>query len=147
MGIRRATKGIEVVIWDRLQHCELGAQSGLVCAVVTARAEPPVFLCVVKDEVSSRVYVADLETGVNVASSAEACASLELGNTFKALAQSGLVDDSKEASQIMVNFAVKTKGEPRLLCSFLEEGAKLVVRSTRIVHLPVELTRAKCQFN
>ena len=99
--------------------------------------------CVVKDEVSSRVYVADFETGVNIASSAEACASLELGMAFKALAQSELVDGSKEASQIMANFAVKTKGEPRLLCSFLEEGAKLVVRSTCIVHLPVLLTRVK----
>ena len=54
MGVRRAIKGIEVMIRDRLWHCELGAQSGLVCAVVTARAEPPVLLCVVKGDVPAR---------------------------------------------------------------------------------------------
>ena len=98
MGVRRATKGIEVLIRDRLQHCLLGAQPGLVCAVVTARTEPPVLLRVSKDDVSTRVYVADLETGVNVASSAESCGSAELGMAFKALAESELVDDSEAAS-------------------------------------------------
>ena len=125
IGVRRATKGIEVLIRGRLRHFLLGPQSGLACAVVTARAEPPVLLCVAKDDVSTRVYVADLETDANVASSAESCDSAELGMVFKALAESELVDDSKAASQDMTNFAVKTKGEPRLICSFLKEGAKL----------------------
>ena len=64
MGVRRPSKGIEVLVRDRLTHHATGASSALVCSLVTVHDQPPVILCVAREQKHSRVFVADLETGV-----------------------------------------------------------------------------------
>ena len=114
MGVRRPSKGIEVLVRDRLTHHAIGASSALVCSLVTVHDQPPVILCVAREQKHSRVFVADLETGA-IASGAETINPVELGAAFSTLAETGLVDDGNAASQDPENFAIKRRGDPRQL--------------------------------